>query len=69
MLFRSVGRLDVPGKPNLYATTETFLRCFGLSSLEELPKTEVLEATSGEESVETPENVETKDNAEPQTEA
>ncbi len=47
-LVEVVGRLDVPGKPNLYGTTETFLRCFGLSSLDELPKTEVLEGTSEE---------------------
>ncbi len=45
-LVEVVGRLDVPGKPNLYATTETFLRCFGLSSLDELPKTEMLESAS-----------------------
>lgn len=45
-LIEVIGRLDVPGKPNLYATTETFLRCFGLSSLEELPKTEILESTA-----------------------
>ena len=38
------GRLEVPGKPNLYGTTDTFLRCFGLSSLEELPKNEMLAA-------------------------
>lgn len=44
-----IGRLDVPGKPNLYATTDTFLRCFGLASLEELPKNEVLEAVSSGE--------------------
>ena len=31
------GRLDAPGKPILFATTEEFLRCFGVSSLEELP--------------------------------
>jgi segregation and condensation protein B len=49
-LIEVVGRLDVPGKPNLYATTETFLRCFGLSSLEELPKTEVLESTAADKS-------------------
>ena len=49
-LIEVVGRLDVPGKPNLYGTTETFLRCFGLSSLEELPKTEVLESTAEEKS-------------------
>ena len=34
------GRLDVPGKPFLYVTTEDFLRCFGLSSLSELPPME-----------------------------
>lgn len=36
-LIESKGRLDVPGKPNLYGTTDDFLRVFGLSSLEELP--------------------------------
>ncbi len=45
-LVEVVGRLDVPGKPNLYGTTETFLRCFGLASLAELPKNEVLEAVA-----------------------
>ena len=43
------GRLDVPGKPNLYSTTETFLRCFGLASLAELPKSEVLDSLSGQD--------------------
>ena len=48
-LIEVTGRLDVPGKPNLYGTTETFLRCFGLSSLEELPKNEVLAAVGSAE--------------------
>lgn len=39
------GRLDAPGRPILYKTTEEFLRSFGLSSLEELPKTDVSEET------------------------
>lgn len=43
-LIEVTGRLDVPGKPNLYGTTDTFLRCFGLGSLDELPKSEVLDA-------------------------
>ncbi len=47
-LIEVTGRLDVPGKPNLYGTTDTFLRCFGLASLEELPKSELLDAVSGE---------------------
>ena len=32
------GRLDVPGRPILYKTTPNFLRCFGLSSINELPE-------------------------------
>lgn len=36
-LIESVGRLDAPGRPMLYGTTADFLRCFGLSSLAELP--------------------------------
>ncbi len=31
------GRLDVPGRPILYRTTDNFLRVFGISSLSELP--------------------------------
>lgn len=53
-LIEVTGRLDVPGKPNLYGTTDTFLRCFGLGSLDELPKSEVLDAvTSYAEETET----------------
>ncbi len=37
-LLQEAGRLDVPGRPILYETTPNFLRCFGLSSLEDLPK-------------------------------
>ncbi len=36
-LIESVGRLDAPGRPMLYGTTADFLRCFGLTSLSELP--------------------------------
>ncbi len=32
-----VGRLDAPGRPLLFGTTEEFLRYFGFRSLEELP--------------------------------
>lgn len=32
-----VGRLDAPGRPILFGTTEDFLRHFGIHSLEELP--------------------------------
>jgi segregation and condensation protein B len=32
-----VGRLDAPGRPILFGTTEDFLRSFGIASLEDLP--------------------------------
>lgn len=32
-----VGRMDAPGRPILFGTTEEFLRSFGIASLEELP--------------------------------
>ena len=41
-LIHAVGRLDAPGRPVLYATTEKFLRVFGLNSLKELPNTELM---------------------------
>ena len=41
-LIESCGRLDAPGRPMLYATTDKFLRVFGLNSLSELPATEVM---------------------------
>ena len=31
------GRLELPGRPLLYGTTPDFLRCLGISSIEELP--------------------------------
>lgn len=37
-LIMEVGRLDAPGRPLLFGTTEQFLRSFGVTSLEELPK-------------------------------
>lgn len=36
-LLEEAGRLDLPGRPVSYRTTDTFLRCFGISSLRELP--------------------------------
>ena len=37
-LVRELGRLDAPGKPILFGTTDQFLRSFGVKSLEELPE-------------------------------
>ena len=36
-LVSEVGRMDAPGKPILFGTTEEFLRTFGVKSQEELP--------------------------------
>lgn len=36
-LIEEKGRLELPGKPLIYGTTEHFLRCFNISSLDELP--------------------------------
>lgn len=36
-LIEEKGRLDLPGKPLVYGTTDRFLRCFSLQSLDELP--------------------------------
>lgn len=37
-LIEEKGRLDLPGRPLVYGTTDQFLRCFGLASLDELPE-------------------------------
>lgn len=37
-LVTELGRLDAPGRPMLFGTTEEFLRSFGIHSLEELPE-------------------------------
>lgn len=37
-LITEVGRLDAPGRPLLFGTTEQFLRSFGVQSLEDLPE-------------------------------
>ena len=43
-LIEECGRLQVPGRPILYRTTQKFLRSFHLSSLEELPEIPGLES-------------------------
>ncbi len=37
-LIAEVGRMDAPGRPLLFGTTEEFLRSFGVKSIEELPE-------------------------------
>ncbi len=36
-LIEEAGRLELPGRPIAYRTTDVFLRCFGIKSLDELP--------------------------------
>lgn len=36
-LIEEKGRMDLPGRPLIYGTTDRFLRCFSLNSLEDLP--------------------------------
>ncbi len=45
------GRLELPGRPLLYGTTDVFLRCFGINSLAQLPP--IPQDEQEEETVET----------------
>ena len=60
-LIEEKGRLDLPGRPLLYGTTDGFLRCFCVSSLSELPplpekevETEASDTAEAEEAQEEP---------------
>jgi len=48
-LIEEAGRLDAPGRPILFKTTEEFLRKFGLSSVRELPAFDDLTSDAMEE--------------------
>lgn len=41
-LLEEAGRLEIPGRPIAYKTTDNFLRCFELSSLGDLPPLPIL---------------------------
>ncbi len=52
-LIEEKGRLDLPGRPLVYGTTDRFLRCFSLNSLDdlpELPNTEEIEKMGKDDS-------------------
>ncbi len=51
-LIEAVGRLDAPGRPMLYGTTDKFLRVFGLNSLADLPETEALDTANSAKTAE-----------------
>lgn len=42
-LLEEAGRLEIPGKPIAYKTTDNFLRCFELTSLGDLPPLPILQ--------------------------
>lgn len=46
-LIEPTGRLEAPGRPTLYKTTEAFLRVMGVSELSELPKLPDMASTDG----------------------
>ncbi len=52
-LIQECGRQDAPGRAILFGTTEDFLRQFGLSTVQELPKVSIPEDAGDEESGET----------------
>lgn len=65
-LIQEAGRLELPGRPLLYATTDVFLRSFQIENLEQLPeipqkKTEKEEDKNEENKNENTEEQENKD--------
>ena len=54
-LIREAGRLDAPGRPAVFTTTDTFLAYFGLTSLNDLPDLDLdLDLTPDESGEEAP---------------
>jgi segregation and condensation protein B len=45
-LIEVVGRLEVPGRPNLYGTTNQFLKSLGIPSLDDLPSFDLFNETA-----------------------
>ncbi len=43
----AVGKLDAPGRPTLYGTTEAFLRVMGVESIDKLPALPDVSSTDG----------------------
>jgi segregation and condensation protein B len=48
-LIEPCGKLEVPGRPTLFRTTELFLRTMGISSIEELPELPDMTTDEGQE--------------------
>lgn len=50
-LIEETGRLDAPGRPILYSTTQNFLRCFGLKSPKDLPDIDLKDLSAQTEQI------------------
>lgn len=50
-LIEECGKLDVPGRPSVFRTTDVFLRTMGVSSLEQLPPLPELNESEGIENL------------------
>ncbi|MCM1544905.1 MAG: SMC-Scp complex subunit ScpB [Ruminococcus sp.] len=61
-LIEEKGRLDLPGRPLIYGTTANFLRCFCVSSLDELPSLPDKNAENAEKPKEIEENLKKDEN-------
>lgn len=61
-LIEVCGRLDVPGRPLLYRTTDDFLRVFGMQSLSDLPEVALATGEDRQQTLPDVENVETAEN-------
>lgn len=59
-LIEEKGRLDLPGRPLIYGTTSNFLRCFCLSSLEDLPAVPEKVSENEDNNGKTEENLQSK---------
>ncbi len=48
-LIEACGKLEAPGRPTLYATTDAFLRVMGIESLQQLPPLPEVQGSEGTE--------------------
>lgn len=67
-LIEEVGRLQLPGRPAIFSVTNEFLRCMGISSLEELPEIDLSHLEDDEISLFTDEKSVTNESKEEKTE-
>ena len=48
-LIEACGKLEAPGRPTLYATTDAFLRVMGIQTLQQLPPLPEVQGSEGTE--------------------